>query len=91
MIMWAESLVHFPNMLLQIPTFFYYKALKRNTLDAIQAISDEPDADRRNELTYQFLRFKIAESKYVQVAVSGTLGVSRSSIYHAANSMPCKT
>ena len=69
---WTELLINLPNTILRVPTFFYYNALKRNTLDAIQAINDELDPDRKDALIYRFLRFKINESKYVQVAVSGT-------------------
>ena len=60
------------GVLLPICAFPYYSALRRNTLDAVEAIFDEHDPSMRNDLVCRFLRFKINESKYVQVAVSGT-------------------
>ena len=59
------------SLSLPILTFPYYSAFMRNTLNAIDAIRDEPDPSVKNDLIHRFIQFKINESKYVQVAVSG--------------------
>lgn len=59
------------SLLLPILIFPYYSAFMRNTLNAIDAIRDEPDPSVKNDLIHRFIQFKINESKYVQVAVSG--------------------
>ena len=59
-----------PHILLRISTFPYYNALKRNTLDSIEAINNTNNPDKKGVLVRRFLRFKSNEAKYVQVAVS---------------------
>ena len=59
-----------PHILIRISTFLYYNALKRNTLDSIEAINSTNNPDKKGVLVRRFLRFKSNEAKYVQVAVS---------------------
>ncbi|KAL8874769.1 MAG: hypothetical protein Q9198_006781 [Flavoplaca austrocitrina] len=65
-----RALGHAPHLLLQLCTLPYYHALRRNTLDAVQAIEDSGDLGQRRSLTRRFILFKINESRYVQIAVS---------------------
>lgn len=76
----AWTIQHAPHLLLRLCTFPYYNALRRNTLDAVQAIDDvgeteqgkteQEKTEQKRNLARRFILFKINESKYVQVAVS---------------------
>lgn len=57
------------NLLLHIVAFPYYTALKFNTLNLIEDIINENETQRRNALVKRFVRSKLNESKYVQVAI----------------------
>ena len=70
--LWSRVSAELPGRLLQLFALPYNRALKRNTIDAIDAIIKTSDEDtyQKDALVRRFLRFKINEIKYVQVAVS---------------------
>lgn len=59
------------DLLLLLLTYFYYKSFQRNTVQAIDGIINRADdSSQLKSRIHRFTKFKVNESKYVQVAVS---------------------
>ena len=61
-----KRVTKFPLLFFAFP---YYAALELNTLGPIEEIIKENDTKRQDALVKRFVRSKINESRYVQVAV----------------------